>query len=89
MSEEIESELSAIKFALKSFSHYSNDVERVAFLTNNFNEIPNLDIYRDFNKEDLRFALRENMKQRTGEVVDGTKVLISNIDNANNNDDFD
>jgi hypothetical protein len=81
MAEEIESELSAIKFALKSFIHYSNDVERTAFLKNNFNEIPNLDIYCDFNKEELKSALQQKEEQRTGEVVDGRSVLISNIDN--------
>ncbi len=66
MFEEIEAQISAIKFALGSLARYTNEEERKQYLELNFERILHLDTYYIFSLEMLISALEVNQQQRTG-----------------------
>lgn len=50
---EIQSEIKAVKFALKSFAQYRDDHQRQDYLRSNFDVVLNLDTYFGFSQDKL------------------------------------
>jgi hypothetical protein len=80
---EIESDIKAVKFALKSFARYTDEQQRRDVLRSQINSVQNLDTYCGFSEVKLQDALnklqeKENMllaRQQGEGIVSLTSIV--------------